>query len=286
VPITAVAHFGPDGLEGKVAAGPFRDVADVLLSTPGDRSLAIRLRPDGTFRAVTDDALPPGQFLASAMLSDRQQRRQELYRQFFGRPEAASLKAGNLLLAWAEPLDMHFTLAPEARTVGSALLMVPLRLERAAPGTRVTVPGPLIACRRVVGGHAVAVPRVSLQEATDLHLHFQLPAAVLPLHVERARLVAKLSAPSRRVTVSAGPPGQAVELRRVDSPIDPIRLDITEARFLNLDAQGGLHLNLAVGEAPQAGRPGGRAAQAPEGWRIEYLELEVTGRTADDKVTR
>jgi hypothetical protein len=286
VPITAVARFGPDGLEGKLTAGPFRDVGDALLSTPGDRSLSIGLQPDGSFRAGTGDALPAGQFLASAVLTDRQQRRQDLYRQFFERPEAVSLKASNLLLAWAEPLDLHFTLAPEARTVGSALLMVPLRLERAPPGTRVTVPGPLIACRRIVAGHAVTVPHVSLQEATDLHLHFQLPAAVLPLHIERARLLAKLSAPSRRVTVSAGPPGQSVELRRVDSPIDPIRLDITEARFLGLDAQGGLNLTLAVGEAPQAGRPGGRAAAAPEGWRVEYLELEVTGRTADDKVTR
>ncbi|HZY88764.1 MAG TPA: hypothetical protein VFE78_28325, partial [Gemmataceae bacterium] len=64
-PVMAVARFGPDGLEGKLEAGPFANAADALLSTPGARGLAVRLGADGAFRAGSADALPAGQPLAA-----------------------------------------------------------------------------------------------------------------------------------------------------------------------------------------------------------------------------
>jgi hypothetical protein len=285
-PITAVAHFGPEGLEGMLASGPFREPTDALLATPEGRNLTARLQPDGSFRADPDDVLPAGQFLASAVLTDRQQRRQDLYRQFLKQPEGGDTRPGNLLLAWADPIDMHFRLAADARTVGTALLALPLRLERSAPGTRVHIPGPLVPGRRLVDGRPEPLPGGAHQQALDVPLRFQLPAAVLPLKIERARLVARIDAPGRRVTISGGPEAGKGELHHVDSPVDPIRLDITDRSFLRVDAGGGLHLNLAVGDQPQAGGSTPGARPVGQGWRIDYVELEVTGRTEDDKVTR
>ncbi len=80
-PLAAVAHFGPDGVEGHIT-GSFEDLADALLSTPSGRNLAVHLQPDGRFLARGQDILPKGQFLASAVLNDRQQRRQEIYPRF------------------------------------------------------------------------------------------------------------------------------------------------------------------------------------------------------------
>src|SRR5205807_2010809 len=92
-PVTATATFGPDGLEGKLEAGPFTgpgdallNSGDALLNSPGARHLALRLRPDGTFRAGSADVLPAGQPLAGGLLSDRQQRRQAFYREFLKQP--------------------------------------------------------------------------------------------------------------------------------------------------------------------------------------------------------
>jgi hypothetical protein len=113
-----------------------------------------------------------------------------------------------------------------------------------------------------------------------MDLRFQLPAEVLPLKVDRARLVAKINALSRRVTIAGRADGRLVELHRVSSPLGPIRLDITRERFLSLDKEGGLHLNLSISDSQRRGRTRKGTAQQHEKWKIEYLELEVSGETS------
>jgi hypothetical protein len=264
-PLQAVARFGPEGLEGHLASGVFRDVGDALLCPPEGRRLAVELRPDGSLRAGNKDILPEGQFLAGTVLSDRQQRRKELYREFLKRPGPGRLK-GNVLLAWAEPANVPFTFGPETRLAGEAVVVIPLRLERSAPGARVTVPAPFLPVRQILDQGTTPLKR-EFQLGAAMHLRFQLPAEVLPLQVERARLTVKINAPSRRVTIAGRADGTLVELRHVDSPLDPIRLDITEGRLLRLDREGGLHLNLSVSN------------RGDENWTIEYAELEVSGLT-------
>jgi hypothetical protein len=241
-PVAAVARFGPEGIEGKLTAGPFRGLADALLSTPNGRNLSINLSPDGTFRADDKSLLPPGQFLAGGVLSDRQQRRQEIYREFLKRSPSMRPEARTVLLAWAEPIDTGFTLVPGARTAGSALLAVPVQLQRPAAGSSVTVPGPLIPYRRITDD-GLTRPTPEGLTAADMHLRFQLPPVVLPFKVERARLAAKINAPSRRVTVAGRGDAGAVELFRAESPLDPILVEIADERLLRLDEHGGLVLS-------------------------------------------
>jgi hypothetical protein len=274
-PISAVARLGPDGLEGRLDTGPFRNPGDALLSTVNGRNMAVRLGPDGSFRSGGEDILPAGQFLAGAVLTDRQQRRQKIYRDLLQRTALLTADNRNVLYAWADPIDMDFNLAPGAQTVGSALLTIPLRLERPAAGERVTVPGPLVPYRRVMDSGLSKATLESDQHA-DQHLRFQLPAAVLPFRVERARLVGKIDAPGRRVTVAGLAGTELVELHHADSPLDPIRVEIADERLLRLDDDGGLHLNLDI-SAPLGGQQAG-ALGVNQKWTIEYLELEVVGR--------
>src|SRR5262249_61231702 len=88
--------------------------------------------------------------------------------------------------------------------------------------------------------------------ATDMLLRFQFPDEVLPFKVERARLLTRIDAPARRVTISGLADDGPVELHRVESPLDPLRVDVTDERLLRLDAEGGLHLNLSVSDTPRA----------------------------------
>jgi hypothetical protein len=275
-PLTAVARFGPEGIEGTITAGLFHDLSDGLLRTTDGRMLGIRVRADGTFSSGSRDALPPSRFVASAVLSDRQQRRQEVYRELLTDPRAGRFDGRLFLLAWADPLDMHFNLAPEARTVGDALLLVPLRLERPAAGASVTIPGPLISYRQILNTGPIR-PRLEGSYPTDLHMRFQLPTVALPFIIGKARLRAKVDSPSRRVAIAGRAGEELVELHRVDSPLDPIRIDITEPRLLRLDEQGGLHLNLSI-SAELHGAATKDAREVDQKWKIEDLELEVVGK--------
>jgi hypothetical protein len=278
-PIRVTARFGPEGLQGKLAAGPFHDLADALLITPGGRNASVRLKPDGSFTAAGADILPHGQFLASALLSDRQQRRQELYRHFLRQTGSNSGEGRLRMMAWAEPIDTHFTLLPNARTVGTALLLAPVRLERSTPGTRVTVPGPFIASRRILPIGATRVPATS-NLGMDMRLRFQLPAGVLPFRIDQARLSYKIDAPSRRITVAGIADGNPVELHSIESPLDPVQVEMKDEGLLRLDADGGLYMNFAISDAIKS-RTEPSAAQPDPKWSVEYLELEVTGTTGE-----
>jgi hypothetical protein len=283
-PIAAIAHCGPDGLEGQLNTAPFLDATDGLLTTASGRNLAIRLRPDGKFSAGSQDILPTGQYLSGAVLTDLQQRRQQLYRSTL-KPRTDSVRGEgrNTIMVWTKPVDMHFTLASGARSTGSALLIMPLQLQRPAPDERVTIPGPLVVCRQVLRSGSLPgrpdsqiklIPlHPSFQDKADMELRFQIPPEVLPVKVERARLVGKINAPGRRVTVSGRAEDKLVKLFNVENPLDPIDIDIAEDRFLALDADGGLHVEVDVSD-PIGGEKEGRG----EKWSIEYLELEIFAR--------
>jgi hypothetical protein len=273
--LAAVAYLGPDGLKGNLTAGPFRNLGDAVLQQSLGRSYAVTLEQDGRFRCTSAGVLAPGQFLASTVLSDRQQRRQEFYRTFLKQPGTGRLGEQPALLAWADPIDPQFTLISDARQFGDALLVFPLQLQRPPAGTRVTIPGALLPCRRIILQGAT-MPVMQSHLTAEMDLRFQLPAEVLPFTIERARVVVKINAPSRQVTVGGLADDKPVPLQAVHSPLDPIHADITQPRLLQTDAGGGLHVSLAIGEAPKstAANP---TSQGGAQWKIDYIDLEIAG---------
>lgn len=315
-PIAALARFGPDGVEGKLS-GPLHNLSDAVLSTPMGRKLAVSIQPDGAFRAAASDILPTGQYLSGTLLTDRQQRRQDVYSAFLKEPGPSSLRGRNVLLAWSDPLDMHFDIAPGARVAGSALVVAPLRLERLAAGDRATIPGAFLPYQRILENGQAVRPTMQPNKDIEMVLRFQLPPEVLPFKVERARFSARIDAPGRRVAVAGHEGDRVTEVSRIENPLDPIRVEIADERLLHVDAEGGLHLTLSIhllaqggaprdamprpdaapddtssgGGKPQGGRPsrggpvqppspeGGAAGSGNEKWAtIHYLELEVSGQ--------
>lgn len=266
-PVTAVARFGPDGVVARVAAPGFGPLSDALIATPARQPIALRELAASEFTAGPADTLAPGQFLAGTVLTDRQQRRQAVYRQFLGGSLPPHLDGRDLLLAWAEPGVVPFTAADGIRTAGSTLLVVPVTFEQPPAGTRVTIPPAFVAVRRAdgVGGR----PTLESAYPAEMRLRFQLPATVLPLDPERAALHLWVRAPSRRVAISGLAAGRSVPLFAADSPADPIRVELADPELLRLDPEGGLHVVVAITNLG-----------APEReWRIESIGLEVVGRT-------
>jgi hypothetical protein len=271
-PISCVARFGPRGLEGKLQAGRFRGLTDVLLQAPSRRVFTVRPGPDGVFAIGENDLLPSDQFVAGTILSDHQQKRQAIYRRLLTESQALRPSDDSVLFAWADPLEVPFDFETRLRPIGSALISVPLEMEPAAPNTRVTVPRGFIGYRRIQEVGATQ-PNLEGQAAIDQHLRFQLPPSLLPLHVESARLFAKVECPSRRFTARAVTKNGPVELRSEQSPVDPLTIEIVGEGALLLDEQGGLHLDIAVSDPEPAGD------EQPPQWTIQALELEVVGTT-------
>jgi hypothetical protein len=77
--------------------------------------------------------------------------------------------------------------------------------------------------------------------------------------------------------VAALADGRPVELKGVDSPLDPIRVEVADERLLRPDGDGGLHLNLSVSDPLQAGGQARGPATGDEKWTLEYLEVEIVG---------
>ena len=59
-PLVASAHFDADGLAGTLAAGPFQDLADGVLTPPQGRALGVRFGPDGAFPPAGRTSWPRG----------------------------------------------------------------------------------------------------------------------------------------------------------------------------------------------------------------------------------
>ncbi|HEV3238667.1 MAG TPA: hypothetical protein VGZ25_16890 [Gemmataceae bacterium] len=279
--ISVKAHFGPQGLEGKIESGPFSDLEDAVLSTKNGRNLAVQLRPDGTFTSGNQDILQPGQFLLGNVLSDRQRLRQDFYRKFSDVRNTRLADDDNALLAWAKPVDLHFETGQGDRSTGTALIIMPLTFEKPVPDQTIAIPAAFIPLRQIVENLSVR-PRPELSAKADMHLRFQLPQSVLPFKIERAKFTGKIDAPSRSVTVFGLSDSGAVQLHRVENPIDPVEIEIKDEQLLKLDEKGGLHLNLSLSDLlKKAGDS--QTSKGADKWSIDYLELEVYGRALATK---
>lgn len=275
-PVRAVARFGPDGVFGRLTTGRFRDPADPVLLTPSGDVVVVRLGADGSFAGAADE-LPAGQYVAGTVLTDRQQRRQEVLRKLLTKPIARHLDGRDLMLVWADPTEPPFEAGADDRTVGTTLLTIPVEFARPAAGEAVLVPGAYVPFAVLLQGRP-GRPTMEAAQPVNMKLRFRLPPSVLPLTVERATLRLKVRASSRKVTVSGYAGDQVVKLTEVESPIDPIRVDVTDRRLVTLDADGFLYLGVEIGERLVSGSGDPKQVDLDEKWRIESLSLEVAGR--------
>jgi hypothetical protein len=285
--VEARAAFGPDGLRGTVGFGPFDKLADAVIAVPWQGRLAAELEEDGGFTAGTGDVLAPGQFITEAMLSDEQRRRQAVYEQVFSGAGGGDSLDRPTLFAWARPLDMHLQLPDQLGQVGSALVAVPLKIERTPPGSRVVIPSTWLDFRSVGGPEgkpsaAYSNPVrewIEMRAPTTVCLRFQIPPEVLPIALERASVTLRINAPSRTLEVLGFRGREAVALETWSGPVGTLRLDVTRRDVLQLDERGGLLLAFGIDRQKAPSLEQGLVSRAGSAWKIEAVELEVAGTT-------
>jgi hypothetical protein len=283
-PPRVVARFGGTGLEGKLTSGDFSSPEDAFLAATFGKAFAIHLADDGTFHAGPGDPLPPGQFMADQLLSDEQLQRQKLAAAWFaGRTPDQALR----LLAWVNPPSDQMKWSAGTRQVGAVMLSVPVTIERTPPDTAVALPAGMLEVRSVEGSSGRSTffdnrtrswqsPKLP---ATATRLRWQLPAAVLPLKLDRAVLTIECNIPSRPFGVFALRDGQRVPVLQRTSPAGRIEVEIKEPDLLRLDESGGIAIEFDVGELDTQVA---KAAASTGGWSILSTDLDVYGRTLPD----
>ena len=265
--MSAVARFGPNGLTGVFRSGDFENPVDSILLTPSGEKFASRLRTEGGFAITPENRLAAGEYLSDGVVTDRQQRRVDVYRKYLA-PMPRHLSGRTHLLTWVETPRSPVSVETGERIQGSLLLVVPVSFGRPPPDSKVMVPLGFIPCGLAGPGKFTTESTLGMHQA----LRFPLPPSVLPLTVERATLVLKIRAPGRTVSVL----GAGRVIREAMNPIDAIRIDVTDAALLELDADGGLRFDLKVSAPTDVDQ--GIGSSAP-GWKIESIAMEVAGQT-------
>jgi hypothetical protein len=283
--IGARSRLGPDGLRGSLASGPFANPSDAILAMPSGDRLAIAIGADGTFTAGS--VLAPDQFIDAQLLDSRQHRRQSVYQRLLGGKNPLMAVDRPLLIAWADPLDMQFRVSPQAKQVGSALLSVPLEIEQAPPGTKVSIPSPLVSFRCVPGpGKQISTAYFNARQewlacrtASRVWLRFQIPKQVLPLTPSRATLEVKIAAPDWTVQVVGLAGETQIPLESWNGPVGNHLCKIDQPEVLLLDGEGGLLLGIHVGDKAAGPAADPREGKARPAWKIDSVQLEVAGET-------
>ncbi len=289
--LEARATFGPEGLTGRLhLPGEYRPT-DAMLATHDGR-FGVELRDDGTFTAQADNVLANEQFLAAGLLSDEQGRRRRLMQQLLANPQRRDFPEVPHVFVWTEPWDIGFRFGEKQRSLGSALLAVPLKLQRPATGTAVRIASPFLPYLGVNGpddapptGWWDASRRQWIEKSrpAETWLRFQIPTVLLPITVERGRVTVQVKGPVGKLALAGlqSKTKTIVPLKTWTDPVGTLSLEITDPELLTISADGGLLLQVSGGDPD---RPELTQREATENsimsyWQIESLSLELNVRT-------
>ncbi len=290
--IRAVGRFGPEGLAGRIDNVELMgEPSDAVLATPVSANSGMEFRDGGQFVCGDRHLLSPNEYLSGVLLTDRQQRRQTIYRSLFDAEVTYPTRPTVFVWGDAERLRMEVPEVFEAR--GETLWAIPLQWERTPSGGAFSISPTFLkmvnAADATLGTSNVYNPRtgVWLDEVsapTRSFFEFLLPPVVLPAELTSATVQLKINAPWREVQVlgKQATTGKVVVIKSWQGPSGLLELQIADPELLKTSASGGLLLGLSVGEAS-----GSATSQREQGapvdklgvWQVEYMHVSVSGKT-------
>ena len=292
MPIEARGSFDSNGFFGTVLglpemAGASVRLADAIIAGPTHSSLAVSVQADG--RLVADKELPTGEFLAAAMLSEEQARRQAVYRDALDpRILERRLFKRPTLFAWSQSIEEKFQIdGLTSDSAGGRFYAIDLELQRPTSGTAIRIPAPFLPYRTVTGGKGRGIVSAfknstgvwsDSNNVASATLRFQLPESLLPLVAEEVLFTIRISAPARGVEILAGVPGAFKVIDQHESPIGTFEFSVRDPDLLQIDKDGGLFMGVDIGGINIASDPEDFGTQ-DRNWKIEWVQIEFTGST-------
>ena len=276
-------RFDPQGIVGKIALPDGLEPGDAVIVTPNGR-IGVDLKPDGSFTAHSDSVLGGDQFIAAHVLSDEQQRRQRLLSQM-------NVHSSPRFYVWTKPWSAGTSLVQDKKTVGSALVTLPLNWDQPVAGTSILVPSPLVTIREVQGPDELRPAglydrrtRRFLERTGPMKswLAFQLPAGALPLETKSALITFKVQGPLRRLELSTVIDKRRRSLKVWENPVGTLQFEITDPEALKLDPKGRLLLRVDVGDQADGKQSDGTSKSTDPAayWQFEDVSVQISGKLA------
>lgn len=277
------ASFTETGLDIEVPTlpGGFQDaVLNYSLGRP------MICRPSGDQFVVNADQPPAGErWIEGTLISTEQQRRLEIYQQFFT-PNDRVKGLGKVLYGWTSPWDGGPNWSKDLQTKGSALVALPVKLNRPVKGQKFVVPHGLVRVQTDQSeiGSTFAFSDVTGTWAADLtmavaaRVQIVLPQEVLPFKADVVNLELDIKAPQRAVKVSILTESGPVEIADLNSPSIPWSGAVTDPKVLQDAEDGVLNVLIDVGEKTNAG--GGSSSVVS--WNIENFQASFRGEVSGE----
>jgi hypothetical protein len=209
-------------------------------------------------------------------------------------PQRLDFPQAPLLLCWTDPWQAGFEFHEKRQSLGAALVAIPLQLRRPAVGTSMRIAAPFLPYRGAIGpdGSTPAgwwdVQRqqwIEKSQPTETWLRFQIPAVLLPIAVERARIAVLVKGPIGKLTLASYRPASQsiVPLKTWTDPVGTLTWEITDPDLLTVSADGGLLLRVSGGDPdrPELAQPKSSEQGSVSFWKIESLTLELQAQTID-----
>ncbi|MEZ6134517.1 MAG: hypothetical protein R3C53_06375 [Pirellulaceae bacterium] len=242
----------------------------------GKVSGASAVHADGSMLAEGD------RWIAGTLISDEQQRRLEVYQQFFRQDDRVPLLS-RVVYGWTPRWEASQWTGEGFAKPGSALVSLPIRLVPPKLGESVLVPSGLVALRRDISKQSRTSvysertgkwkSEISLGIKSDLQ--FVLPSEILPFEAESITLELDIKAPHRTVLLQATGGGQSLEVVKLDGPSIPWRAELTDPQILADARDGVLDFHLEVGDRNDV-QPGA-ASTTVVTWQIDGFRASLRG---------
>lgn len=282
-PTKVRATLGPKGLTGQISNPP-TEFSDPVLVTRAGR-MGIEMQATGEFVALASNVFSRDQFLDAQLLDDEQARRRQVLQKLLRNPQRRDFPAQPVVMGWTPARNTGIDVGNEYHTVGSALSILPLQIERPADGTEFIVPAPLLPFRSVArpdgrpSSQIYDSRRNEWRESASFStvwLRFQVPTELLPMVSRRGQVNVQLSGPIGRLELLGLNDGKQRSLGTQIDPVGTVSFEITDSAALQLAENGSLRLGLNIGDQsrPELTQPSGGDGK-PNYWRIDNLSLTL-----------
>ncbi len=268
------------GLQLSLPASLSAPLEDPLLSFVEGDPLLCRATTSGV---EVDDSQTVGheRWIAGAILSAEQQRRLEIYQQFF-QPDEDLRRPERRLYGWM-PNWPTSEWNRELELPGAALVGLPVLLERPTVGSEIFIPHGLLQLTHSLDRTNITSAynertgrwRDEMLNGTTAQLDFLLPNEVVPFDARSITLELDIHAPQREVTIAARGPSGPIELARLNNPSLPWKATITDPAVLQLAEDGRLEMQITVGQ--RTGHSEEELGSSYVTWQAEHFHASLRG---------
>jgi hypothetical protein len=261
---------------------------DPLISFAPGSQLLCSAQEDRLWTAHSSQIAGGERWIAGTLISDEQMRRAEIYRSLFETNLGAEARTKRVLYGFTDLWTNGPSWDRNLVHRGTALVSLPIHLQRPTANTKVHVPYSLMATEALheEGRRTTAFNQKTGRWKQDstiaaiARVRYQVPPEVLPLQFSSIAIEILANAPQRKLILSRVNQGVVSEIASVESPSIPWSKTLTAATDMPDPNLGYIDLQIEV-----TSRLGANAEfEQVVNWGIEYVRVHVDGTVLSNAI--